>query len=171
MPEHFTTKCKDVNLVNADLSFFYTYRELATRGAVFYSMATLAGAFNGIIAYAITKNLNGTGGWLAWRWIFLIEGILPIGASIFVFLLLPASPQSARFGFTEADKKLAVERSRLAHNNLEEKLDIKKIYKPLLSLSFWGFILISCCAHFATSSFSNFLPLIVKVYFPFLNLS
>jgi len=126
-------------------------------------MATLAGAFNGMIAYAITKDLNGRGGWLAWRWIFLIEGILPIGASIFVWLLLPVSPSQARFGFSEEEKRLAVARSQSAHNNLEEKLDLKKIHKPLLSLSFWGFMLISCCAHFATGSFSNFLPLLVKV--------
>ncbi|KAL2071939.1 hypothetical protein VTL71DRAFT_11282 [Oculimacula yallundae] len=144
------------------LSFFYTYREMASRGAIFYSMATLAGAFNGIIAYAITKDLNGVGGWLAWRWIFLVEGILPIGTSVFVWLLLPASPKEARIGFSEADRNLAVARSQSAHNNLEEKLNIKQIHKPLLSLKFWGFIVISCCGHFATGSFSNFLPLIVK---------
>ncbi|XMA15216.1 hypothetical protein WAI453_008007 [Rhynchosporium graminicola] len=144
------------------LSFFYTYSELASRGAIFYSMATLAGAFNGIIAYAITKDLNGVRGWLAWRWIFLSEGVLPIGTSIFVWLLLPASPKEARIGFSEADKNLAVARSQAAHNNLEEKLNLRQIHKPLLSLTFWGFMIISCCAHFATGSFSNFLPLIVK---------
>ncbi|CAM1506002.1 Fc.00g116390.m01.CDS01 [Cosmosporella sp. VM-42] len=41
------------------LSFWYKYSELATRGAVFYSMSTIAGAFNGLIAYAITKDLDG----------------------------------------------------------------------------------------------------------------
>ncbi|CZT13753.1 uncharacterized protein RAG0_17250 [Rhynchosporium agropyri] len=150
--------------VQTNLSFFYTYSELASRGAIFYSMATLAGAFNGIIAYAITKDLNGVRGWLAWRWIFLIEGVLPIGTSIFVWLLLPASPKEARIGFSEADKNLAVARSQAAHNNLEEKLNLKQIHKPLLSLKFWGFMIISCCAHFATGSFSNFLPLIVKLF-------
>jgi sugar phosphate permease len=126
-------------------------------------MSSVAGAFNGVIAYAIEKNLNGHNGWQAWRWIFLIEGILPIGASVFVFILLPKSPDSAGIGFSDADRVLAVARSKRAHNNLEEKIEFKKIPLVLLSVSFWGFILISCCAHFATSSFSNFLPLIVRV--------
>lgn len=132
-------------------------------------MTSIAGAFNGIIAYAIQKNLDGHNGWRAWRWIFLIEGILPVGASVFVFFLLPKSPDSANFGFSDADRALAVVRSKRSHNNLEEKIEIKKIHQVLFSLSFWGFIVISCCAHFATSSFSNFLPLIVRVCLYYLN--
>ena len=148
---------------NIDLSFWYQYKELATRGSIFYSMTTIGGAFNGLIAYAITKNLNGTGGWLAWRWIFLIEGILPVGASFFVLFLLPDSPATTRFGFSEQEREMALARSMRAHNNFDEKLDYKKILRPLKSLSFWMMVFIACCNHFCSSSMSNFLPAIVQV--------
>lgn len=57
------------------LSIWYKREELATRGAIFFSMMAVAGSMNGIIAYGIELHLNNAQGWLAWRWIFLIEGI------------------------------------------------------------------------------------------------
>jgi MFS family permease len=56
------------------LSLWYKRDELATRGAIFFSTAAIAGAFNGIIAYGIGKNLEGAGGFRSWHWLFLIEG-------------------------------------------------------------------------------------------------
>ena len=57
------------------LSLWYKPHELATRGGIFFGMSAVAGAFNGIIAYGIVKNLDGALGWPAWRWLFLIEGM------------------------------------------------------------------------------------------------
>jgi hypothetical protein len=37
-------------------------------------MITVAGSGNGLLAYAFLQNLNGVHGWLAWRWIFFVEG-------------------------------------------------------------------------------------------------
>lgn len=56
------------------LSYWYKREQLATRGAIFFGMSAIAGAFNGIIAYGIGKNLDGARGWAPWRWLFLIEG-------------------------------------------------------------------------------------------------
>lgn len=56
------------------LTFFYKRNQLASRGAFYFGMFALAGAFNGLLAYAIVKNLDGARGWRAWRWIFVIEG-------------------------------------------------------------------------------------------------
>ncbi|KUL91331.1 hypothetical protein ZTR_01835 [Talaromyces verruculosus] len=145
------------------LSFWYQYSELATRGAIFYSMSTLAGAFNGLIAYGITKNLNGANGWKAWRWIFLIEGILPCAFAFVVLFLLPDSPESLRFGFNPEEKALIVRRARNTHNTSEAKLQMKKIPLVLMSLHFWLLLAIACCGHFCIGSMSNFLPAIIEV--------
>jgi MFS family permease len=56
------------------LTFFYKREELATRGGILYSMVAVSGSANGLIAYVLLKNMNGVRGWLAWRWMFLIEG-------------------------------------------------------------------------------------------------
>ncbi|KAL7620497.1 hypothetical protein AAE478_009492 [Parahypoxylon ruwenzoriense] len=143
------------------LSFWYQYSEYATRGAVVSSMSTIAGAFNGLIAYAIVKDLDGANGWRAWRWIFLIEGIMPIAFAFVVLFFLPSSPQTLKWGFSEAEKKHIIQRSARSHNTDEPEVKLNQIWRVMLDLHFWLFILISCGASFCLSSLSNFLPDII----------
>ncbi|KAH9995003.1 putative pantothenate transporter [Xylariaceae sp. FL0662B] len=143
------------------ISFWYQYNEMATRGAIVSSMSTIAGAFNGLIAYAITKNLDGVNGWRSWRWIFLIEGIAPISFSFVVLFLLPTSPSGLRWGFSAEEKMHVQRRSARSHNSSDARLDYKKIHKILFEPHFWLFVLIVCGAAFCHTSFSNFLPDII----------
>ncbi|KAH8122978.1 MFS general substrate transporter [Trichoderma asperelloides] len=126
------------------LSFWYEYQELATRAAIFFSTSTLAGAFNGLLSYGISKSLNGVNGWRAWQWIFLIEGILPIGFAFIVLAFLPASPSEVRYGFSEREKDELVKRSKRSHNSSEL------------------FTLLYCASLFTITSLSNFLPALVR---------
>src|SRR6266536_2137815 len=61
------------------ISYFITtwYRrtEVGFRIALFFSAATAAGAFGGLLARGISE-LNGKGGKAGWAWIFILEGIL-----------------------------------------------------------------------------------------------
>lgn len=43
--------------------------------AVFFSAATAAGAFGGLLARAIME-IDGKGGLASWQWIFVIEGLV-----------------------------------------------------------------------------------------------
>lgn len=70
------------------LSMWYTPKELATRMAIFYGANTAAGAFGGVIAYGV-GNLDGAHGWRAWKWLFLIEGLITIVAGLCCFWFLP----------------------------------------------------------------------------------
>lgn len=65
------------------LSKWYTKYELATRLSFFYVGSALAGAFSGLLAYALAK-MDGVAGLEGWRWIFIIEGIATtvLGASV-----------------------------------------------------------------------------------------
>lgn len=145
------------------MSFWYTYRELATRGAVFFSASSLASAFNGLISYGIAKNLNGAHGWLAWRWIFLIEGVMPIAVSALVIIFVPPTPETARFGFSKAEKILAANRAARSHNDPEAKFEWRKVLTGLLEVQFWLLAIMACAGHYCLSSFSNFLPAIINV--------
>ncbi|OKL63408.1 hypothetical protein UA08_01771 [Talaromyces atroroseus] len=73
------------------LSMWYTPKELATRMAIFYGANTAAGAFGGVIAYGV-GNLDGAMGWRAWKWLFLIEGVITMFAGLCCFVLLPGFP-------------------------------------------------------------------------------
>ena len=70
------------------LTLWYRREELATRGAIFFSMMAVAGSMNGLIAYGVEHNLNGVHGWGAWRWIFLIEGKHGIYLSVLFDVIL-----------------------------------------------------------------------------------
>ncbi|KAJ6457051.1 major facilitator superfamily domain-containing protein [Mycena vitilis] len=78
------------------LSFFYPRLRLQTRIAAFFSAASISGAFGGIMAYGII-NLNGKAGHSGWQWIFIIEGAITVVVGLVSFLLMPDSPDHARF--------------------------------------------------------------------------
>ncbi|KAJ4371405.1 hypothetical protein N0V83_004622 [Neocucurbitaria cava] len=59
------------------LSMWYKRNERQFRISLFFSCASLAGAFGGILAYGIAHMRN-VGGYKGWRWIFILEGILTI---------------------------------------------------------------------------------------------
>jgi len=42
--------------------------------ALFFSAATAAGAFGGLLAFGINK-MDGVGGKKSWAWIFILEGL------------------------------------------------------------------------------------------------
>ena len=54
------------------LTNFYKREELALRIAIFFSMATFAGAFGGLIAYGIGFMRNIGGFENSWHWVFIL---------------------------------------------------------------------------------------------------
>ena len=63
------------------LSTFYRRAELQIRISLFFSAASLSGAFSGLLAAAIVK-MEGVGGLRGWRWIFIVRTILEIIAPV-----------------------------------------------------------------------------------------
>lgn len=55
------------------ISMYYTKKEASLRFAWFFNFALAGPLFSGLLAYAI-QNLEGTGGYQGWRWVFIIEG-------------------------------------------------------------------------------------------------
>ncbi|KAJ9646020.1 hypothetical protein H2204_000682 [Knufia peltigerae] len=146
------------------LSFWYTYKELATRGAIFWSTSALAGAFNGLIAYAVQKNLANVNGWHPWRWLFLIEGVVPIGWAFVVWIFLPATPEKTKLYFNEEEKAIIIKRSRQAFNTGESKIMPKLILRVILDPKFWLMAVVQSANLFCLTSLSNFLPAILRSF-------
>ncbi|MBW0464046.1 hypothetical protein O181_003761 [Austropuccinia psidii MF-1] len=78
------------------LSTFYSRRELQTRIALFYSSASLSGAFSGLLAYAIV-HLDGRASLVGWRWIFIIEGLFTVFWGLLSLFIFPESIDSSKF--------------------------------------------------------------------------
>lgn len=54
---------------------WYRRHECGLRMAIFFSAATAAGAFGGLLARGIGE-MDGIGGKGGWAWIFIIEGLV-----------------------------------------------------------------------------------------------
>lgn len=76
------------------------------RQALFFSAASIAGAFSGLLAFGISK-MNGVGGLEGWRWIFILEGILTVLVAVLAFFTLFDFPETASF-LTEEERAFVV---------------------------------------------------------------
>jgi ACS family pantothenate transporter-like MFS transporter len=66
---------------------------------------------SGYLQSAVLAGLNGTHGIAAWRWVFIIDGIITVIVAIYGLVFFPDTPHTTTaFYFTEEDKKRAVER-------------------------------------------------------------
>ncbi|EJD01969.1 MFS general substrate transporter [Fomitiporia mediterranea MF3/22] len=78
------------------LTFWYPRYKLQYRVGLFFGAATIAGAFSGLLAFAI-EFMGGTQGLMAWSWIFILEGIATVVIGIVAFFVLVDFPVSASF--------------------------------------------------------------------------
>ncbi|KAG6911530.1 hypothetical protein DXG01_011832 [Tephrocybe rancida] len=78
------------------ISSWYKRSEMGTRIAIFFSSATVAGAFSGLLAVAIVK-MDGIGNRPGWAWIFIIEGLATIVAALFSYWIIQDFPDTAKF--------------------------------------------------------------------------
>lgn len=69
------------------IGMWYRRHEAQKRFSFFFSSTTLAGAFGGLLASAISK-MNGIRGYAAWRWIFILEGILTCVVAVWTLLAI-----------------------------------------------------------------------------------
>ncbi|KAL6251807.1 hypothetical protein RBB50_002017 [Rhinocladiella similis] len=90
------------------LTMWYCTDELAFRQGLFFSAASVAGAFSGLLAYAISK-MDGVGGYAGWRWIFILEGLVTVLAAVGAFFALYDFPDTASF-LTVEEKAWVVHR-------------------------------------------------------------
>lgn len=75
------------------LSMWYLPTELQTRCAAWYSGTVLAGAFGGLLAYAVGP-LQGRHGLSQWQYLFIIEGALTVAIGLVGFRLCPDFPET-----------------------------------------------------------------------------
>src|ERR1700709_1450904 len=87
---------------------FYKRHELQWRFNLFFSASIIAGAFSGLLAYAIA-HMDGIAGYSGWRWIFILEGIFTIIVAVAAYWLVPDWPETAKF-LKPAERELLIAR-------------------------------------------------------------
>ncbi|EED12163.1 MFS transporter, putative [Talaromyces stipitatus ATCC 10500] len=148
------------------LSSFYKRSDLALRIGLFYTAASLSGAFGGLLARGLIE-IGPRGGLEGWRWIFIIEGLLTVVCGIIAALGLPNNIATARF-LTPLEREIAQERIRHDRprddgTNVEhENFKWSEVIRGVTDIKMW----LSASAYFAILSglysFGLFLPTIIK---------
>ncbi|KAJ8080518.1 hypothetical protein AAF712_003076 [Marasmius tenuissimus] len=145
------------------LSNFYTRRELSLRIAIFFSSASLSGAFSGLLAAGIVK-MDGLGGRPGWAWIFILEGIFSVFVGIAGYFITPSTPRDIKYFVTDEDKdvlerRLLRDRPSVAPNDhFSFKWVFRSISSPHVLMVFVMFYMLGTTLY----GLALFLPSIVN---------
>jgi sugar phosphate permease len=67
----------------------------------------MTGAFSGLLGAAILRDMDGKGGLPAWRWLFIIEGVVCFPVAALTVKCVPDCPKTTKW-LTAEERKLAV---------------------------------------------------------------
>ncbi|KAF9269232.1 MFS general substrate transporter [Marasmius fiardii PR-910] len=148
--------------VNYYLSCWYKRSEFGIRAALFFSAATVSGAFGGLLAAAI-HNMDGIGGKPGWAWIFILEGLATVLAGVASFWIIQDFPDTAKF-LSEAERTVIVRRLQGddQFSAAGEKLRWKYIRQSLLDWKTWVGMIIYVGCDAPLYAFALFLPTIIN---------
>ncbi|KAH8897661.1 MFS general substrate transporter [Thozetella sp. PMI_491] len=145
----------------AYMSEIYPRYELATRYAVFYGMASLAGAFGGLIAYGILQVNSSLKGW---QYLFIIEGIIPMILGLIVPFWLARDVSTAWYLKAEerafAQHRLVIDSASNA--NKSHKVSFRNFKEAFADWQIWGIMLSNMLASISSQGFTIFMPVVVK---------
>ncbi|KAJ7646966.1 major facilitator superfamily domain-containing protein [Roridomyces roridus] len=111
------------------LSLWYRRRDVASRVAIFFSAATVAGAFGGILAFAIEK-MEGIGGLHGWQWIFCLEGLATVLVAFASYFYMHDYPATATF-LTEVERQQVVLMLKEDAQDLATHFEMKFVWQAL----------------------------------------
>ncbi|KAF8527116.1 major facilitator superfamily domain-containing protein [Gautieria morchelliformis] len=148
------------------LSFFYTKAELGLRMAYWFSFAAVAGAFGGVLAFAIQQaNLIGGLHGHNWKLLFIVEGIPAFCLGIFTIFYLPDRPETTSYIKDGAERELAVERmNRGTQAEVVGSVNKSHIKMALLDWKVYVGGVIYFGLNAALASISAFLPTIITTF-------
>lgn len=87
---------------------WYKRAEAQKRFSLFLNTVGMASAFGGLPASVIGK-MNGVRGYSAWRWIFILEGVLTCVLCGVAFFAIADFPENARF-LNEEERSFVIEK-------------------------------------------------------------
>ncbi|OJD30311.1 mfs transporter [Diplodia corticola] len=143
------------------LSMWYKRRERVYRVALFFSAASLAGAFGGILAYGIGK-MKGVGNLNGWRWIFIIEGLLTIVVSLLAYLFIANYPSTAPFLTPKQRARISARLTADSDATAAEPFSWSPVARCLRDPKCWLYGLAFHTLSLPLYTLSLFLPTIIK---------
>ncbi|OJA19537.1 hypothetical protein AZE42_06601 [Rhizopogon vesiculosus] len=115
--------------VNYYICHWYPRSERSKRIAIFFSAATIAGAFGGLLAYGI-EFMEGIGGLHGWQWIFCLEGLATMVVACLSFYFIQDYPETATF-LTEPERAYVLNMMKQDANNLATHYNIQFVLQAM----------------------------------------
>ncbi|KAF2456668.1 major facilitator superfamily transporter [Lineolata rhizophorae] len=139
---------------------WYRRHECGLRMAIFFSAATAAGAFGGLLARAIME-MDGAGGKAGWSWIFIIEGVATFVVAIVALFVMHDYPDTAKF-LSEEDRREVQRRLEADRSSLADEFHLKYFWHAIGDWKIWVHMVITIGIYTPLYSISLFMPTIVK---------
>ncbi|PMD64284.1 MFS general substrate transporter [Hyaloscypha bicolor E] len=141
------------------ITMWYRRTECGLRMALFFSAATLAGAFGGLLARAISQ-MSGIGGRAGWSWIFILEGLMTLFIGSFSYWLINDYPSTAKF--LTLRERTEVQRRMAEDGGLSDDFHLKYVIQAFRDWKIWANMFITIGLFTPLYSISLFLPTIIN---------
>ncbi|KAM5350453.1 hypothetical protein ACJ41O_006958 [Fusarium nematophilum] len=142
------------------ITMWYKRHECGLRMAIFFSAATAAGAFGGLLARGIME-MDGVGGLDGWAWIFILEGLATFVFAVMAFFVMYDYPDTAKF-LSDNERKEVVRRLEEDRSVLSDEFKWQFMRDALKDWKIWVHMVITIGIYTPLYSISIFLPTIVK---------
>jgi len=142
------------------LSLWYRKQDAAQRLAIFFSAATIAGAFGGLLAYGIER-MEGIGGLKGWQWIFCLEGIATVLFASASYFFMYDYPETAKF-LTDEDRKVVVDMLHEDRHGLATEFSMTYVWQAMTDKKTYLQVGIYLCLLIPVYAISLFTPTIVN---------
>ncbi|KAG1896882.1 major facilitator superfamily domain-containing protein [Suillus fuscotomentosus] len=126
--------------VNYYICLWYPRSERSKRIAIFFSSASVAGAFSGLLAYGIER-MEGVGGLHGWQWIFCLEGTATVLVATLSFFFMHDYPETAKF-LTESERSYIIDVLKQDSNNLSSRFDTQFVWQAIKDYKTYVLILV-----------------------------
>lgn len=116
------------------MSMWYKRLEAQRRFSFFVNAATFAGAFSGLLATGIGR-MDGMKGYHAWRWIFILEGVVTCVLAVIVLFAVPGFPEDTHW-LSEPERAFVIRRlaEDQGRSDLEQTFTLKGVLQSLMDI-------------------------------------
>ncbi|KAF1922947.1 MFS transporter [Didymella exigua CBS 183.55] len=143
------------------LSMWYKREERQYRISLFFSCASLAGAFGGILAWGIS-HMRGVGNYAGWRWIFILEGLLTIIIAVAAYWFISNYPDTVSWLSKEERKFVQARLKADSDSTNDEKFRWGDVVDALKDPKVWLYGAAFHSMSLPLYTLSLFLPTIIR---------
>jgi MFS family permease len=144
------------------VSTIYPRESQGKRIAVLYGASAFSGAVGGLIAYGI-QQMGNRHGLEAWRWLFIIEGIISVVLGIACWFSLPKSSEEAWFLTPEERQLMKDRRVRdVVYTGTESKFSWAHLKLAFTDVMVWVAAITLFCGGIPLFGYGIFLPTIIR---------